>query len=328
MNTRRLFAIICTSFNSFCKSIPCFFSKPQLGRAKIVIRFDDYGVWCNSDWITIEEEILKLHELYGVKISFGVIPNSKYPLIAHPLSPSVYPKEYENLDNNPYPLSKGSKRVAILKESVQKGISEVALHGLSHPKGYSNTLNTEFYGLPYDLQYSKLLEGKNQLEYLFDCKVSTFIPPHNTYDNLTLDLLHDLGFKCVSGCHTGSFSPRCDSLNLQYLWFKYDNLEDFDKELFGRRHYEFEPLSVIMLHHTNFTKNGKIDYDKITEYERFLCRICENKIPSYCFSDVPENEIKIFNTNYFLRHNDIVLRILQRYKPAVASNLIDKKINK
>ena len=319
-----LYNAIITSF----QIILLLFKKVQYGPAKVIIRFDDYGVWCNSDWIAIEEEVIRLHEKYGVKISFGVIPDSKYPLIAHPLSPSVYPKEYENLENNPNPLVEGCKRVEILKDSVKKGIAEVALHGYTHPKGYSNKINTEFMGLPYDMQYQKLQQGKKLLEKLFDSEVSTFIPPHNTYDNLTIDLLYDFGFKCVSGGYPGVNSPRCDSLNLSFLWFKYDSFSKLSYFLENKDHYKYEPINILMLHHTNFTREGKIDKERIIKYEKFLKNIAENNIVNYCFSDVPDSEVKNFDTTYYQEKDNILLRTLRKIWPAIANNYIEYKLKK
>lgn len=109
------------------------------GKPKVIIRIDDYGVWCNPDWLQIEEDIIRLHEKYDVKLTYAVILDSGYPLSRHLLSPQAYPVSVEGKISNPYPLVAGSKRVEILKESTQKGFIEVALHGYYHPKGYNNT---------------------------------------------------------------------------------------------------------------------------------------------------------------------------------------------
>ncbi len=326
MKISRCSLLLYNSFISVFKLLPFVFKKAKDGKAKLIIRFDDYGVWCNSDWITIEEEVIRLHEKYDVNITFGVVPDSKYPLIAHPLSPSAYPKEYENLEYNPFPLTEGSKRVEVLKESVKKGISEVALHGYSHPKGYSNIINTEFLGLPYDLQYCKLLQGKKRLESLFNCKVSTLIPPHNTYDYLTINLLRDLGFNCISGVRPGLYSPRCNGLNIKYLWFNENALPSFNRRKRNKHHYECEPITILMLHHTNFTKNGVIDKEKLEEYEHFLEFVKEDKIDNYLFSNVPEKEVLIYDTAYLLEKDNVLFRIIRKYWPRVACNYIEYKM--
>ena len=154
MKKYRLWALSLVLFIPFLLFITIIaLQKVERSNGDIIIRFDDYGVWCNQDWLEIEKDLIAVHEKYGIKISFATIPDSRYTLNYHPLSPKSYPKEIENRDFNPYPLQAGSERVNVLKESVAKGISEVTLHGFYHPKGYSNNLNTEFYGVPYDVQY-------------------------------------------------------------------------------------------------------------------------------------------------------------------------------
>ena len=271
----------------FISSQDIEFSKP-----KIIIRFDDYGVWCNKDWLQIEEEIISLHEKYDVKLICAVIPDSRYPLTKHIYSPQFYPDSVEGSFSNPYPLCGDCRRVELLRESTKRGITEVALHGYYHPKGYSNIgKNTEFYHVPYDVQYKKILYGKIKLDSLFCTTVTTFIPPHNTYDNLTLDLLHEFGFNCVSA-KLNDYDAPCDNrLSIRYLWQTSVDVEDFLKVL-RLNHYNSEPVQVLALHHTNFTTNGKIDENKIKQYELLLKYISEHKIPNFTFSSFPDKEMR------------------------------------
>lgn len=95
MKITRALTLLMHVIPSTIRIIPCLFKKAKIGHAKVVFRFDDYGVWCNTDWLSIEEQVMHLHEKYNVEITFGVIPDSIYPLNAHILSPSVYPKDYE-----------------------------------------------------------------------------------------------------------------------------------------------------------------------------------------------------------------------------------------
>jgi hypothetical protein len=232
------------------------FQKVEKSNGDIIIRFDDYGVWCNQDWLEIEKDLIAVHEKYGIKISFATIPESKYTLNYHPLSPKVYPKKIENRDFNPYPLQVGSDRVNILKGSVAKGISEVTLHGFYHPKGYSNNLNTEFYGVSYDVQYYKLSQGKRILDSLFNTNVTTLVPPHNTYDNLTLDLLEDIGYKCVSAKRPTATAPTPMTGNIACLWHTNSDFHNLINYFEKQEHFTDEPTPILMLHHTNFTTGG------------------------------------------------------------------------
>ena len=263
--------------------------KVEKSNGDIIIRFDDYGVWCNKDWLEIEKDLIDIHDKYGIKISFATIPESRYMLNYHPLSPKSYPKEVENSVYNPYPLKEGSDRVNVLKESVVKGISEVTLHGFYHPKGYSNNLNTEFYGLPYDVQFFKLSEGKKILDSLFNTCVTTLVPPHNTYDNLTLDLLEDIGYKCVSAKQPASTAPTSTTGNIACLWHTNSDFHDL-VSFFGRQdHYANEPTPILMLHHTSFTKGGIYDTSLMRDYESFLGMLHDKNVSNYHFADIYEN---------------------------------------
>ena len=259
-------------------------------KPKVIIRYDDYGVWCNQDWIQIEEEIIRSHEKYDVKLTYAVIPESKYPLVRHKLSPQSYPAVVDSMRSNPYPLTEGSQRVELLKKSVKSGIIEVALHGYYHPKGYSNTeKNTEYYNIPYDTQYWKLKKGKHLLDSLFETNVTTLVPPHNTYDNLTLDLLQEFGFNCISAKQNSFDAPMDSRLDVRYLWYTTADCREFERVL-RTQHYENEPIQILQLHHTNFTTDGLRDSKKIEDYEKLLKFISEHKIPNYTFSGFPTSE--------------------------------------
>lgn len=277
--------------------------KVEKSNGDIIIRFDDYGVWCNHDWLEIEKDLIAVHEKYGIKISFATIPESRYTLNYHPLSPKSYPKEIENRSFNPYPLHVGSERVNFLKESVAKGISEVTLHGFYHPKGYSNNLNTEFYGVSYDVQYGKLFRGKQILDSLFNTNVTTLVPPHNTYDNLTLNLLEDIGYKCISAKCPTTTAPISETGNIACLWHTTSSFQELKNYFESREHYKDEPTPLLMLHHTNFTEGGRYKPSLMRDYEGFLKVLKEKKVRNYHFSDV-------YGDLSFIKKNDHIRKEL------------------
>lgn len=295
------------------------FQRVEGSKPKVIIRFDDYGVWCNEDWLQIEEQIIDLHNKYNVKLSFGVIPDSRYPLIRHTLSPQSYPVSVEGIYENPFPLKAESRRVEVLKESAQLGITEIALHGYYHPKGYSNVgKNTEFYNVSYDIQYFKLFEGKKLLDSLFNVNVTTFIPPHNTYDKLTLDLLQEFGFKTVSAKQNGYDAPCDNRLSIRSIWQTSASIQEFETIL-RRPHFKNDPVQVLALHHTNFTSDGILDTNKINSYKRLLAYISENDIPSYSFSGFPDEEIV---------NNEYYRKVTYQYFANILGSKWASKINK
>lgn len=287
------------------------------GEPKVIIRFDDYGVWCNEDWIQIEEDVIKLHEKYNVKLTYAVIPDSKYPLVRHRLSPQSYPEIIDSMNANPYPLKTGSRRVQLLKESTQNGITEVALHGYYHPKGYSNTdKNTEYYNIPYDTQYWKLKRGKHILDSLFNTNVTTLVPPHNTYDNLTLDLLQEFGFRTISAKPNNFDAPLDSRLNIRQIWYTTADFKEFERVL-RAKHYTNEPVQVLQLHHTNFTTDGKVDQNKILSYEDLLKFINDNNIPNYTFDSFPDEE---------MQNNELYFKTLFQNLTCSSHNVLASKV--
>lgn len=274
-------------------------------KSNIIIRFDDYGIWCSDTWVDIEEKLLDLHEEYHVKITFGVVPNSIYPVCYHPNSMKFYPPKLEEIQTryNPHPLVKNSNRVNKLKESFQKGISEIGQHGYYHPKYYSNIKNGEFYGYDYDIQSYKISDGKRILDSLFSSNTTVFIPPHNTYDGLTLNLLQECGFKVVSAKDIDVNSPQDFKLGLKYVPFTTEYFEPIIAKIECNKGLTCgpAPADVLLLHHTSFTDSkGYLDTSKLKRYEYLLSLINKYEINNYHISEAADN-IKLLSQNKTLR---------------------------
>ena len=159
--------------------------------------------------------------------------------------------------------------------------------------------NTEFYNIPYDIQYFKISEGKRLLDSLFCTDVTTFISPHNTYDYLTLDLIHDIGFSCISAKQHSFDAPFEVKLPIKYLWQTVYEVSSLERVL-KKPHSKYAPIHVLALHHTNFTTDGLRDQNK-KSYEDFLKYISENGITYYTFSGIPEEE---------MANNDLFSKVL------------------
>ena len=298
---------------------------PQESRnAKLIIRFDDYGIWCSEDWVKLEKVLLDLHEQYGVNISFSVVPDPIYQVCYHPKSLRIYPPLSQNKKDrdNRYPLTKDSDRVRWLKEANRKGYAEIGQHGYHHPKFYSNIKNTEFYGVDYDEQFYKISNGKRILDSLFDINTQMFVPPHNSYDNLTLDFLTELGFTVLSAKMPDYDAPQDNTIPLLYIPCTTESFESVYKYLENNNGLvnDQAPTEVLLIHHTTFTNSeGVVDKSKINKYEELLHYIKTHNVETFKLSDAINNGEILSNNNCNKYH---IYKKLSRISETYAANIV------
>ena len=304
---------------------PCL-NQTKSEQRNLVIRFDDYGIWCSADWITIEERLLDIHKKHNLPITWSVVPQSIYPHVYHPKSLRIYPDDQSAREHNLYPLEAGTRRVDTLKVSIRDGVSYLAVHGYYHPKFYSNIKNSEFYGVDYDTQFFKLKQGKAKLDSLFDTDVKIFVPPHNSYDYLTLDAMSELGYSIISAKDPSSRSPEDNSIPIKHLNFTTDNVSSL---LARYKTFSQESsngiVDVLLLHHTNFTNSiGILDNAKLENYDSFLGYLKQNKINVTTFEDVCEKEEQ-YQQNNSLRRK--VHYTLTKISPIYAAKVLHSSIS-
>ena len=189
----------------------------------VVVRYDDYML--KPD--TIQEKIVELFNKYNIPIVLGVIPCDEE-------------ESYVIVDGD---------YLSLLKELNNKGVVEIALHGLTH------TLHNdgEFIGIPLAEQKRMLSKGKKILDSLFS-QVVTFIPPWNKYDSNTLIALQQLGFKCISSCLT--IGQPLENPYLQYYPHTVDNMTDFLKAIKDNKNRDC--IIILMIHQYDFKEENSI----------------------------------------------------------------------
>ena len=139
----------------------------------VVLRYDDYyGETPNL----VEKGIMKIAQRLQVALTIGVVPNYKGQM----------------------PLAGESLQTLLC--GIASGRIEVAQHGWTHEKtGMFSGSWTEFAGLSYKEQKSRIIQGRDFLERGLGIKPVSFIPPYNTYDDCTAHCLQELGFRVLSG---------------------------------------------------------------------------------------------------------------------------------
>jgi peptidoglycan/xylan/chitin deacetylase (PgdA/CDA1 family) len=197
----------------------------------VIFRYDDYSA--NS--VTVAElKIIETFRKHGIPITFGVIP---FKVAGDVHDPSV---------QNLLPLD--SVKGEILKTGYEEGIIDISMHGYSHQSNSSEYLS-EFANLEYQEQLMRLSAGKAYLENLTGAKVTTFLPPWNTYDLNTLSALEESGFSTISANKKGLVSK---SSNLSYLPVSCGLTELKDAVKAARNSTDMQPLVVALLHDYDF----------------------------------------------------------------------------
>lgn len=210
----------------------------------LAFRFDDPS---RSSDHPLERAILARFRAASVRLTAAVIPFDCRGDVPHPLTAADVPH---------------------LVEAHQEGALEVALHGYCHrclarlPNGNS----TELAGIDARRQRELLTDGKACLERVFGDPVKGFVPPWNSYDATTLDLLAGMGFAYLSADWA---LVREDGLPLPVVPHTC-NLSHLREAVGEARHFSsLDPVILVILHHFDFAESGveqaNTDLDRLTD---------------------------------------------------------------
>ena len=157
----------------------------------VVFRYDDYSSRSHTE---SERRLIEAFASRGVSVTFGAIPFVCERIVS---------------DGSPQPeLALTGAKAEILQQAVASGTVEPALHGYAHQRRPDGAM-TEFTGVDYAVQYSRLARGRQHLERATGAPVTTFIPPWHSYDLDTARALEALGFVCLSGGARRQADPAC-----------------------------------------------------------------------------------------------------------------------
>jgi predicted deacetylase len=229
-------------------------------RITVVFRYDDYSSLSSAE---IETNVLNLFQKMKIGCTVGVVP-----FICAGDGHNPAPQEV-------IPLT--VKKFEILKKLSENDLLEVALHGYSHQytgrrhpffSDFHGVNYTEFYGMEYSEQLARLEKGKSYLEELFQKKVTTFIPPWNSYDLNTILALEKSNFECLSAGPRGDVKKNS---RIKYLpeTCGIIELKNVIENLRKRR--DIEPVIVVEMHPTDFSvKNNNLTIMSLAPLENIL----------------------------------------------------------
>ena len=210
---------------SACNSQP-----PQNKQISIIFRFDDYSAISDTE---IEGFIIEAFRSINKPFTVGVIPF----------------RETENPDEL---LSLSGEKADLLKEAVDSGVVDPALHGYSHKQIIDGT-HSEFVSLPLDQQVEKISIAKTHLENTLDQSITTFIPPWSSYDNNTVTALEQLGFSTLSAGKAGVAPERSTLLYLPAT----TGLSDLKNGISLARESSYDQIiAVVLFHQYDFIENN------------------------------------------------------------------------
>ncbi len=206
-------------------------------KIKVAFRLDDPSA---ASPIKIEQSLIQLFSKHNAICTFGVIPYVTNGNFRDP-GPS------ENLPLPP-------KKIQLYKEAAINRTIDIALHGFEH-KTISNSIkgHTEFLDLPKKEQILKLKHGKKLLEQALDIKITTFIPPWNTYDKNTISALKECGIACLSA---NRYAPAGKDPDIQFVPITLE-LPDVKNAIDdARSSNDPDPAIIILMHPYDFESSG------------------------------------------------------------------------
>lgn len=282
-----------------------FFSIKGKTDTILVLRYDDYR---NTSSDTVVKEILSLIENYDATCSFGVIP-----FHGNITDSSTYKKFMLN-----------SVKTNLILEYVSNGDIEICQHGFSHQSTIKSQFDSEFKGLGYYEQLEKIKLGKQNLDSIFQKEIITFIPPWNSYDEVTLKALYDLNFKNVSSDCYGGVNK---DLKFNYIPFTAD-ITGLNDILNTKRipYNSKNNVIILMIHDYDFKELSMTEGITDIKTFRFLfSQVVANKWHIMSINQAV-NLYNIFNENQY-RFNTYKLSLLEHI--TLITNIIPglQKIN-
>jgi len=136
---------------------------------------------------------------------------------------------------------------------------EICQHGYNH-KSYS--YGTEFCGRDSIIQERDIKEGKHLLEKKSRKKILVFVPPFNSYDSNTLNIVNKLGFNVISGDVRNLLKVDFNGNKMKSVPFTV-NLFDFIR-LSRENKLKKDKIYIVLIHGYDFVEN-KSYYDNIKD---------------------------------------------------------------
>lgn len=202
----------------------------QTSCIQVVFRCDDFS--SQSD-LKAEQRVVAIFEAHSRPVTLAVVPFAGGTALE-------------------------GERAELLRQWVSAGVVEPAVHGYSHTNVLvSGGSKSEFVGRALEEQAELLQLGKDHLESVLGGNVAVFVPPWNSYDNLTLEAAYSVGFSVLSAANG---QPCKDGLPLRHVPFGC-TLHEYKEAVARARRLRRSgevPIVVVLMHASEFAERDPV----------------------------------------------------------------------
>lgn len=205
MTTRKAlvpFLLILIVLVSLPVSTDCVSAQPTGTTKQVIFRDDDVAP---TRWINVLEAVNQVHIDENVPVTLAIIP--------HPAAQTdvqLFPQDRPILFGPSFPNATANELFQMhlfldyMRSIATNPLFEFAQHGYTHENDGltpGSHKQSEFAGEPFDVQYEAIRQGRDDIKDAFGVTPTTFIPPWDRSDLITLEALRSLGFTeyCTGG---------------------------------------------------------------------------------------------------------------------------------
>jgi peptidoglycan/xylan/chitin deacetylase (PgdA/CDA1 family) len=253
----------------------------------VVFRYDDPSAISNWE---LEDKIIGLFYDVDKRCTFAVVPNHTTGEVR-----SITKQGRKPL---------GAERAKRLRDAVDRGAIDIALHGFTHQTVIEREdikYATEFSGLSFDEQYKKIATGKGILDDVLGFPVLIFVPPFNTFDSVTLSVLHDTGFACLSNDTNGKV-PLGTGLKIVPATTRITELQDVVRA--ARKSNDSHPMIVVLFHDYDFKEanpeSGRLTFSEFEDVVRWVA--AQNDINILSVGEAIGADIYLSSFRFYLNY--------------------------
>lgn len=227
-------------------------TKVRSSQKLVIIEIDDFWNLQGNNFahygysIQNYESVISIIEKYNYTATLGA-------------SPYIFVEKKQVI----LPLRDDKTMVDYLKKKQAKG-HEIAMHGYAHCR------NKKFCP-DYEENYLNILQGKRELDHLFNQSTFTYLPPGNFWDDEQYKNVKSVGFRIIPNTHLTNLywdgsvliTPKGYDIVRSWNYYRKELPHYYYKDWI--KSYEQSDVFILQLHSNTFDSQTKLD-----EFDSFL----------------------------------------------------------